>query len=541
MKKRAFVIFLFLTFLACSRDWNNPVTHNGGQQDHMPTEGLVAYHPFNGNADDSSGNGFNGAIYGATLAADRFGRQNCAYKFDGLDDYIDIGNPAGVNPPEITQCAWIKSNQAPVDDNVILTKRHDATGSDWPTLAINQSGYAECILDDAFYRTNAISNTKVIDNKWHFLCGIRNQTIYQIYVDGVLEKELIDGHAMGGSAANLHVGHHGGWNRYFNGLIDDVRIYTRALSKLEIDTLYHENGYTPPLDTPSLTAYGLTETSIKIQWNRVPEASSYSLEHSASWTGSFSPLYAGADTTCIHSGLTKGQIAWYRLKTSNTAASSAWSDTISASSHALPFTGLIAYFPFNGNANDMSGNGNNGTVNSATLAVDRHGNVKNAYAFNGSSYIVVKHAPVISLQSTQPFTISIWVYKLASGLPLHIMGKRVGCSTGNINYQIAIDTNGFRFDSSSFLLIWAAGIAAHKWVHVCVTYDTNGGKLYLDGKLKHSNSAKIGATNNVDLLIGKSGSCGALWVGSLDDIRIYNRLLSDDEIQQLYHENGWSN
>jgi len=63
----------------------------------------------------------------------------------------------------------------------------------------------------------------------------------------------------------------------------------------------------------------------------------------------------------------------------------------------------------------------------------------------------------------------------------------------------------------------------------------------LDGKLKHSNSAKIGATNNVDLLIGKSGSCGALWVGSLDDIRIYNRLLSDDEIQQLYHENGWSN
>ena len=53
----------------------------------------------------------------------------------------------------------------------------------------------------------------------------------------------------------------------------------------------------------------------------------------------------------------------------------------------VPTNGLIAWYPFNGNANDESGNGNNGTVNGATLTIDRNGNSDNAYSFNGSSFI----------------------------------------------------------------------------------------------------------------------------------------------------------
>ena len=54
------------------------------------SDGLVAYYPFNGNADDESGNGNHGTVNGATLTIDRFGNENSAYSFDGIDDYIDI-------------------------------------------------------------------------------------------------------------------------------------------------------------------------------------------------------------------------------------------------------------------------------------------------------------------------------------------------------------------------------------------------------------------------------------------------------------------
>ena len=59
---------------------------------YVPTNGLVGWWPFNGNANDESGNGNNGTVNGATLTADRFGNANSAYSFDGVDDYINCVN-----------------------------------------------------------------------------------------------------------------------------------------------------------------------------------------------------------------------------------------------------------------------------------------------------------------------------------------------------------------------------------------------------------------------------------------------------------------
>jgi hypothetical protein len=72
--------------------------------------GLLAYYPFNGNANDESGNGNDGTVYGATLTVDRFGIADSAYYFDGVDDYIDCGNDPLLNPGlgSYTMEAWIK-------------------------------------------------------------------------------------------------------------------------------------------------------------------------------------------------------------------------------------------------------------------------------------------------------------------------------------------------------------------------------------------------------------------------------------------------
>ncbi|HZF02663.1 MAG TPA: hypothetical protein VE344_12310 [Methylomirabilota bacterium] len=71
------------------------------------TNGLVAYYPFTGNANDASGNGHNGTVYGATLAPDRFGQSNQAYHFDG-SSRIFLGNSTLISGSALTLTAWIK-------------------------------------------------------------------------------------------------------------------------------------------------------------------------------------------------------------------------------------------------------------------------------------------------------------------------------------------------------------------------------------------------------------------------------------------------
>jgi len=88
------------------------------------TEGLVACYPFDGNANDASGNGNHGAVKGATLTQDRFGNANSAYEFDGIDDYIEIQNSDSMNPKHITVSAWYFATESfsGNGNNVIIHK-----------------------------------------------------------------------------------------------------------------------------------------------------------------------------------------------------------------------------------------------------------------------------------------------------------------------------------------------------------------------------------------------------------------------------------
>ena len=75
--------------------------------------------------------------------------------------------------------------------------------------------------------------------------------------------------------------------------------------------------------------------------------------------------------------------------------------------HADLNDGLVAYYPFNGNAKDESGNGNHGAVNGATLTEDRFGNIDSAYHFDGNSYIVVPNSPALESPSDQ-YSVAVW-------------------------------------------------------------------------------------------------------------------------------------
>src|ERR1019366_3185308 len=98
---------------------------NGYSQSFL-TNGLVAYYPFNGNANDASGNGNNGTVYGAILTTDRFGNSNSAYSFDGASSYIEVpSNASLLFSNQLTISAWIKWVSFPGSQFSIVSKIYE--------------------------------------------------------------------------------------------------------------------------------------------------------------------------------------------------------------------------------------------------------------------------------------------------------------------------------------------------------------------------------------------------------------------------------
>lgn len=214
-------------------------------------------------------------------------------------------------------------------------------------------------------------------------------------------------------------------------------------------------------------------------------------------------------------------------------------------------TGMVAFYPFIGNANDLSGHGNNGIESGATLTIDRFGSINNAYIFDGiNDYIFVPDSQ--SLDLTTAATISIWVRpdtcpQLEDCAPL--IGK--GAPNAD-NYTISI--SGTPTDKLRFLFwqggtlytaivnSWLTPAKVGKWLNIVSVYDGSTGvvKLFEDSlKIFESSGFPVSLdTSNTGLDIGsRSSTPGAYdynFKGAIDDIRIFNRALSDSEVVSLY-------
>jgi hypothetical protein len=228
-------------------------------QDSIPswlTNGLVGYWPFNGNANDESGNGNDGTVYGATLTIDRFGSDNKAYSFNGSYTYIDCGQMSNLGnyPNSLTENAWILAaiNQSNYCKMPLISKRQTGNNG-WATLGAGGNGTRGVPWNNQAYFfvnapnyidgiTNALfSNSLTNDNVWHMLTGVKSGYDYKIYFDGILQDSTTDIYPNLGSTDNMLFGHESIWGfsceQWYNGKLDDVRIYNRALSQSEITYL----------------------------------------------------------------------------------------------------------------------------------------------------------------------------------------------------------------------------------------------------------------------------------------------------------------
>ena len=212
-------------------------------------------------------------------------------------------------------------------------------------------------------------------------------------------------------------------------------------------------------------------------------------------------------------------------------------------------TGLVAYYPFNGNADDQSGNEHNGTVDGATLVADRFGHINSAYRFDGNDKISIPDDPSLHLQS---LTLSAWVkpaVDMADGQQRVILSKEKQGTAGG--YYLAYTRNADKVGAVNFKIMSQGGpatgyhstffvtdLAAGQWYHIVGTYDGTSRKLYIDGVLKKAITETITLFHDSEpIQIGvQAPGQGGFWNGLIDEVRIYDRALTEDEIQQLYHE-----
>jgi hypothetical protein len=203
--------------------------------------GPVAAYEFENDAADVSGNGLDGTLMGDPLFVE--GPAGIALQLDGVDDYVDLGNPSSLDfgTGDFTIAAWI--NMTATERGTVYAKGGDNSGGIRYTLAMGEGNDNKMTLttDDDSTKRQARGDTVVNDGAWHHVVGMRKGNMSLVYVDGVFDGSIDlpeDYDLSGASQANALIGAitdardatGATLEKFFEGTIDDVRIYGTALT-----------------------------------------------------------------------------------------------------------------------------------------------------------------------------------------------------------------------------------------------------------------------------------------------------------------------
>ena len=212
----------------------------------IPSDGLVAYYPFNGSAYDASGNANDCTVDGPILSSDRFGNLESAYEFDGIDDQInnldgiiEIGNNLSIS-------IWFKTNNSNQSHQEIFnTIGHTGIGLTY-NHNYNPNRLSLFVGDGTnFWNVNGegglIENFE--ENIWYHVVVVKDGMNYKVYVNGILDIDSnVENSINYNNLLGFRIGQIGSNYQVFNGSLDDLAIWSRNLSVSEISGLNNNPG-----------------------------------------------------------------------------------------------------------------------------------------------------------------------------------------------------------------------------------------------------------------------------------------------------------
>lgn len=209
----------------------------------LHSQDLLANYPFNGNAEDESRNGNDGTVFGALLISDRCGNPDSAYNFDGVDDFIDVGNKLNFDSEDFTISVWINRSPDVITNSTIVTKGAQNSSSAGYGITASET----IVAFNLSHGSGSAGDANFIEtSKWIHVVALRkneNKT-RELYIDGVLKVSSNLETAFGSTSndSKFIIGNRDerDWPRIGN--IDDLKVYNRALSLAEIVDLYNSDG-----------------------------------------------------------------------------------------------------------------------------------------------------------------------------------------------------------------------------------------------------------------------------------------------------------
>jgi hypothetical protein len=211
----------------------------------------------------------------------------------------------------------------------------------------------------------------------------------------------------------------------------------------------------------------------------------------------------------------------------------------------VPVNGLVGWWPFNANANDQSGNGNDGTVNGATITTDRLGSPNSAYDFDGTNFITIPDNAVLN---SDYISVSMWFQTISTSFGSLIyktdpsaINEQYGLvlnypSINNTIWSVKNGNNcsspGSGWQTTNMNYNSSDGV----WHHIICTYDGSLSEIYLDNVLVTSSTFSVNIIDACggEINIGKGYNSLYLFTGTIDDIGIWNRALDSDEVNDLF-------
>ena len=477
-----------------------------------------------------------------------------ALSFDGNGDYVDCGDIDELDgATSFTIGAWINTNTISTD-KLIARK-----GEDYPPLLLWVN--ADYTIHFGFYYApggfyTATTTATISPNQWFFVAGTYDGDAVRTYINGVEKAANTDASGPTNSKSDsLRIG--SGYPDYptawFDGKIDDVRIYERALSTEEIQQLYQEGAggkaYNP---NPSDQTAGIDPNTL-LTWTPGKDALSHDVYFGTGFddvndANEFSDEYKGNQdvNNWDPCGLELETLYFWRIDEvggPNTVKGQIWSFT----TLAVP----ISHWEFDEgsgtDANDSAGN-NHGTLvgvpNWVTGKIGSH-----ALEFDGSGdYVEMSDSDSLSI--TGDLSICLWFYPTDEDTKSQdVLWK--GRTDGQRSYAIPI-TNAGRFmfyltpDGTQanrvYRITGTNAYSYNDWNHAAVTYDADAAtkmRIYIDGVEK--STTLIGGTepssiHNSSESLTISKGFNNYFEGTIDDVRIYDKTLSADEIQSIYQE-----
>jgi hypothetical protein len=593
-----------------------------------------------GNAADTSGNGNTGTVYGATWTTGKYGN---ALSFDG-NDYVSVAdsNSLDFGANDFTIAFWVKPNALGSDHEFISKFYNTGTWGDGIILEhaaggvglrfVTRPNTADTIGTQVSY-ANSISV-----GYWSHVVALRTGSTLKLYING-LEKASTTGSADNvNTNVNMEIGRLGSIGRYFNGTIDEVRIYNRSLSADEIKALYEENSKfwvkVPSVPSGSKTIYmyygNPTATSASNGTNTFDFFDDFESGNLNKWTtiagtwtvttvsgnnvatdtsgsgriGIRSSSYQVADAIIEYklyapstdADYNPGVLSRFASFSTNNFYNFAWRCHSTQNRWCLDKYGVdIACYAgdspeanwknvkyvFTGTSHKAYINGvlridttDSGKITSDYVGINAYntggaywdnyrvrkyastepttsvgteealspdwvdGKYGKALSFDGiGDYVLVSNSPSINISGNQ-ITVETWikpsivgqidkwlVKKMAGGDG----GYRLGVNNAKIAFQIPNST------AWSYALAGTTSLLANTWYHVIGTYDGSTMRIYVNGALESSMSK----TENVipvpdNLWIGTWSSSVGFFNGTIDEVRIYPRALTETEIRKHY-------